>query len=100
MVDLIAETTIRSAGGMIPPGGRFRCPKTIAGRYVRSGQARYPEPSEHKVDGPSAIKDRSWTSSGSWKTLREGGDEVDTVQCTKEEAEGWADGTLSLDDIT
>lgn len=44
-------------------------------------------------------KGRSWEGNGSWKTLYEQGEEMAKVQATEEEAEAWANGKASLDEI-
>jgi len=46
-----------------------------------------------------SVPSRKVTASGSWKTFFEGGEEVGKAQCSKEEAQAWKNGTLTLDDI-
>ena len=102
MIELVALSEIPKAGGTVAPGERFRCPEYVAAKYVERGEAERVTgdvgPSDTKVDGPADLK-RTWESNGSWKTLSEDGVEIDTVQCTKEEADKWAAGALSVDDL-
>lgn len=45
------------------------------------------------------VEGRSWEGDGSWKTLYEGGEEVDKVQCSADEADAWANEDLNLSEL-
>jgi len=63
---------------------------------VPEGEAETLPPNRVTVlDGP----ERSFSSSGSWKTLYEDGEEIGTVQCMADEAEAWKRGDLDLSDL-
>jgi hypothetical protein len=113
MTELRALDPVHAGRKTVQPGESFRCPERIARQYVQQGVAErvgndgdihtapHPStvgPSVTKPDGPSMEK-RSWEANGSWKTLCVGGDEVGKVQCTKAEAEAWASGDVSLNEI-
>jgi len=45
------------------------------------------------------VPDRSFTGSGSWKTLYENGEQVGKAQCSADEAQAWTEGDLTISDI-
>ena len=96
--------------GLISKGDTFEAGPRRARRHIEAGRAERveDEPAEKqerpeytdKMERPGyEQKDRSWEGSGSWKTLYEGGEEVEKVQATAEEADAWASGDATLDDI-
>ena len=91
--------------GLVPRGDTFETTERRATLLFGKGLAEPVEKAEapeytDKMQRPGYTdKDRSWEGSGSWKTLREDGKEVGKVQATAEEAEAWANGEASIDEI-
>lgn len=90
--------------GLISKGDTFEAGERRAQRHIDGGRAERVEKQERpeytdKMQRPDYTDKRRFEVNGSWKTLYEGGSEVDTVQCSKEEAEKWASGKLSLHEI-
>jgi len=96
--------------GLVPRGETFETTGRRARVLAEKGLAEPVEKAEmpehtDKMERPSyeqkqqPAPDRSWEGSGSWKTLREGGEEVAKVQATAEEAKAWASGDATLDEI-
>ena len=83
----IVETTDRRAGLHVEEGRAVYAEKEQRPEYTTTEQT------------PSRQTKRRWKGNGSWKTLLKKGEEVAKVQATQEEAEAWANGTLSLDEI-
>lgn len=69
------------------PAGETRILKGAPGEFATVPEGRLVKP------------ERSYETSGSWKTLYQDGEEVATVQCSAEEADAWQAGDLSLDEI-
>lgn len=77
--------------------------------WVGEDEARETKPAgpeETKPAGPEetaedSTEGRWYETSGSWKTFYDAdGWEVGKAQCSKEDAEAWVDGEISLDELT
>ena len=84
------------------PGDEMTLPKGELDHVRNPGGNWYQtRPIEGATDTGDTREDieRSYESNGAWKTLFVSGDQVAKVMCSKDEADAWAAGTLSLDDL-
>ena len=109
MARIRALRSFYGAEGMVHCGETVETTDRRAELHVEEGRAEYLEEEQHpdyttteqtpEYSTTEQAPARDWEGNGSWKTLYEGGEAIAKVQTTKEEAEQWANGDLSTDEI-